>query len=124
MVFLGASRCPPQIVIRYAASHHRMTDIAAQLDLELISPDGAARPYLIRLAMPRPSGEDWQCDVQFGKPTAKVRPIYGVDSWQALTLAMQFARVNLECDIPAGWKVHWHGEPVAVAKLFPHPPAA
>ena len=96
-----------------------MADIAAQLDLEIAHPTGAVEPYVVRLMVPTPCGNDWQCDVRFDGPPKLVRPIYGVDLWQALTLALDFVRVSLLHAVPPGCQLLHLREPADVASLFP-----
>ncbi len=55
------------------------------------------REVVLTLGKPRPSLGDWACSVLIeGLPRARRRRVHGVDALQALQLAMQHARAELD----------------------------
>ena len=60
--------------------------------LTLVSPEGE-QEVVIDISTPEPSGDDFTCTVSVaGGPFAIKKHAYGVDSMQAMILAMQLAR--------------------------------
>ena len=68
--------------------------------------DGEPVPILVQWMKPRPDGRDWRCDYSIAWPTRPMRRGYamGVDSTQALVLALSMASAELEF---GDWPVRW-----------------
>lgn len=87
--------------------------IIATRQLTLDGPDGA-RPVIVRIGRPRRqrTGE-WACPFRIaGLGRQRLDHAYGEDAFQALQLALEAIRIQLET---ARQKVTWLGLPVAVA---------
>ncbi len=82
----------------------------------------SGKPVVVTLGVPQPvPGSDWGCPLQItGLNTAWRRPryVFGIDSFQALHLAMQDAGVLLES---ARQKLEWLGqtEDLGMPKFLP-----
>ena len=55
----------------------------------------------------RGEGGEWRCPVTIGCLDPKPRSIAGIDSWQAIHLAMKFAAARLGHFADEGWKFYW-----------------
>ena len=86
-----------------------MQDVVADRTLE-VSNGGILGTATVRLGRPRQSGDDeWACPVQIlGLDDDEVRDVYGVDSLQALVLALQMVRARVTTQ-PSGVQVTWMG---------------
>jgi hypothetical protein len=85
----------------------------AERDLQLRKPGGTDSAVRIRIGRPYPSGDDWQCPYEIDAPGLKrTFAIYGVDSVQALALALKAVDVELEVIAKqAGGSLLWLDEP-------------
>jgi hypothetical protein len=98
-------------------------DVVAEHRLLALYPDGAAMPVCLRVGRPRPYPlGDWVCPIQAEglRIWEGPREFCGVDSWQALMLALRLLREMLAAEIEAGAVFHWEdGEhPISVEVLF------
>jgi hypothetical protein len=105
------------------AAPPRIRRIAARRVYKALS----GKPVVVTLGVPQPvPGSDWGCPLQItGLNTTWRRPkyVFGIDSFQALHLAMQGAGVVLES---AGQKLEWLGqtEELGMPKFLPWLPKA
>jgi hypothetical protein len=79
-----------------------------------VAPDGSERELVIGIEAPfeEPTGE-WRAKLSaavLGPPIA----VAGLDSWQAVFLAMKFAATRLEHLAEKGWKFYWEKDGDAV----------
>ncbi len=85
------------------------------------------RPVTLIIGVPQPvTGTDWGCAVQvtgLNRRLSRRRLIFGVDSLQALHLAMQYASAALE---GSGYKLEWLGRigDLGLPRFLPHLPKA
>ena len=82
---------------------------------------GAKRkvPIRVSIGIPRPDGNDWSCPVVVkGLLDGNECKIFGVDSWQALTLALRLIERLLEAEIREGGTLFYLGEVTSVRELF------
>lgn len=96
-----------------------MTPIA-DLRLQLLR-RGAKRKSAVRVTIgaPQPNGNDWCCAIRFkGLIDNKERQLFGVDSWQAMILALKLAEAMLQNAVRKGGKLYYLGSETSVAKLF------
>ena len=72
-----------------------MDPVVAELHLEEVSSEGLSRPLSIRIGLPKeqPEGE-WGCPLSITDGPS--RDIYGLDSFQALCLAIRVAMSHLD----------------------------
>jgi hypothetical protein len=73
--------------------------VVASREMELRFEDGRTETYLVRVGMPyeRDDGFDWCCPYELGTPSnRRLRCAFGIDSIQALELAMKIIKVELE----------------------------
>ena len=76
-------------------------------------------PVRIRIGKPYPSDVDWACPVTVEGVDWPFPDMHGVDSLQALTLALQFARHALESFLQKGGTLFWpEGEPATLESIF------
>jgi hypothetical protein len=70
-----------------------------------VDSDGVRRPGRIAVSMParRPTGE-WDCVALVDVGSTRGFPIFGVDSFQALMLALQFIGYELDNLVSSGWR--------------------
>jgi hypothetical protein len=125
---LRRSAAPPDTILlsdmsKSFAAPRRIRRIAARRVFK--APSG--KPVVVTLGVPQVvPGSDWGCPLQItGLNTTWRRPkyVFGIDSFQALTLAMQGAGVVLES---AGQKLEWLGqtEDLGMPKFLPWLPKA
>lgn len=73
---------------------------------------GEGEKAAVTFYAPRPDGDDWRCDYRIEWP-GRIRSSYafGVDSVQALLLAMQMARADLtNAEEVKGRRLTWLGQ--------------
>ena len=85
-----------------------------------IAPDGTEQDVAVRVEAPvqDPRGE-WRALVSVGCLESRIHSIAGIDSWQAMGLAMNFA-ANRVCHFSEnGWKFYWErgGDIASLADL-------
>ena len=73
-----------------------------------IAPDGAEHDVVISVGLPAqvPRGE-WRAVVSVGCLESRTHSIAGIDSWQALCLAMSFAATRVGHFAEDGWRFYW-----------------
>lgn len=92
----------------------------ADLRLQLLRP-GAKRKVQIHIsiAAPQPDADDWSCTVRLkGITNGKERRIMGVDSWQALNLALRYVQIHLRLEVREGGQWYYFGGKTSVGSLF------
>ena len=93
----------------------------AECDVECEYPDGRRVPLKLAIGKPQPWPQgDWQCPVRTLGPQPKLRNIRGVDSWQALQLALRFLEALLSAEVDRGAVLYWPtaDERITVPELF------
>ncbi|QGZ39459.1 hypothetical protein IP92_01730 [Pseudoduganella flava] len=76
---------------------------------------GGRRDFVLEVFAPEPDGADARCQVAVDGERMRV---YGVDSWQAVTLALRFLRIQVEDLERRGLKLYWQdGTPATAADL-------
>lgn len=79
----------------------------AQRSLYCVNKDGDTQPLAIKIGKPRPVNELWEVYVEMDGLYDKTFLIKGVDSFQAICLAMGFVRNALEKYINEGGRLLW-----------------
>ena len=92
-----------------------MQQVAAELQLDIADPDGTTKALIVRVFGPVQSGSDWHCEVQYSGYRSRSIRIGGIDSWQALTLALHVAKAELTALLP---RLRYLGKPVEMKSLF------
>jgi hypothetical protein len=90
-----------------------------------VAPEGRALTTSIRVSAPQqqPTGE-WACTVTLENLASRPDMIHGMDSWQAMQLAMQHAAVRVAHLQSLGWRFYWDandqasGEPASPSDLY------
>lgn len=105
-----------------------MTEPFASRELSCVSPAGEQFAFTVQVGRPMPvSGEpesDWRCPVTIPFE-GQTRDIDGVDSWQALCLALSQVHSVLADFIQRGGKLYHRGTTDEFTHNgFPMPPAA
>ncbi len=73
-----------------------------------IAPDGSEHEIELRVSTPQPRDDDWFANVSLGALDPEyVRPVYGVDSWQAVNLAQRFVQTMVSSYEKDGWQFFW-----------------
>jgi heme-degrading monooxygenase HmoA len=91
------------------------------------SADGREWEMQVRLWAPKPAKlAPWSCDLEITELHSPPKPLYGVDSWQSLQLALEFAASMLQHFQSQGGTLRWphdesdqDREEVQVQDLFP-----
>ena len=113
-----------------------MNDCFAHVIVKSVSPDGVQKISSVGIGVPvEESTGDYGCTVWL--PDSDSKTIFGVDSLQALSLAMQFSGHRIHDLISKGWKffypesddevpfeiyfIHPDREPFPVVKKQPEP---
>jgi hypothetical protein len=85
--------------------------VAAERNLHAVSPDGLWHEVTLTILMPNArSGGGWRAPIRLKGLEDRVHNVAGMDSWQALSLAMRFARARLSHFVENGWKLYWDRE--------------
>jgi hypothetical protein len=84
---------------------------AAQRILYAVAPDGSGQDLVIGIEAPYEDDGCWRAKLSLGALESQVFAIAGVDSWQAVYLAMRFAAMRLDHFAGNGWTFYWekHG---------------
>lgn len=83
-------------------------DLAAERTWFAVAPDGTEHDLVIAIGVPVPGDRgEWRSSVTMELVDPKARSIAGIDSWQALCLAMSFAATRLGHFADQGWKFYW-----------------
>jgi hypothetical protein len=98
-------------------------DVIAERRLVALFPDGGPVPVCLRVGRPAPHPKgDSVCPVQAEGLRLWEGPgeVFGVDSWQALTLGLRFLQSMLAAETERGAVFHWEGgeRAVSVEELF------
>jgi hypothetical protein len=96
--------------------------IPLQREWIAISPQGEEQAFIIEVALPveQATGE-WTSRVTLGNIRHGSDAIHGMDSWQAVELAMHHAAVRVRHLKSLGWQFYWPDadrEPAEPADLF------
>ncbi len=85
-----------------------MTEFIAERELVGIKPDGEKVSIFIRIGKPYDSGkDDWTCPVELKGLYDKLGPIFAVDSFHALMLAILFVKKLLGSFVEDGGQLFW-----------------
>jgi hypothetical protein len=100
-----------------------MTEPIAETQVTVRHRGGETEDMTIRVFCPQVHEQDASCEVSLGDRHPIGRPIYGVDTFQALTLALRLVRVLLADeekqgavitlpgnDVAFDWRKSWFGE--------------
>jgi len=88
---------------------NQMIDMFVEREFEV---DGIEGTLKLRLGKPQPDPRiDWYCEYQIvGVSDEKIYKAYGVDSMQALLLALNAAKALLELYARGEYKITWLGQ--------------
>jgi hypothetical protein len=82
--------------------------LAAERTWFAVAPDGTESEVTITVGIPTPGTHGgWSAAVSLGALEARTHSITGVDSWQAICLAMSFAATRVGHFAEDGWKFYW-----------------
>jgi hypothetical protein len=100
-----------------------MTEPIAETQITVRRPDGETKDVTIRVFCPQVHEQHASCEVSLDDLYPVGRPIFGEDTFQALTLALRLVRVLLEeeekrgsvitlpgDDVEFDWRQCWFGE--------------
>jgi hypothetical protein len=92
----------------------------ADLRLQLLRRSAKRKSAVhVTIGAPEPEANDWCCPIRLkGLVDSKERRIFGVDSWQAIILALRLTEAILQNEVRKGGKLFYLGEETTVAKLF------
>ena|ERR1700679_847262 len=92
---------------------HPIGECFAERQLVLRASNGTEIPACVRIGRPVPTGDDWICPYEVELGTKKLAfAVYGVDSLQALALALKILDIELETEAKHADAVFlWLGEP-------------
>ena len=100
-----------------------MNEIIAEREIFAVSHEGKKKIFHIVLERPhRSEAGDWVCLSKIeGLYATNLAGIRGIDSWQALGLAMGFVHQLLLGYLEDGGKLYWEedGEEISLSDLFP-----
>jgi hypothetical protein len=87
-------------------------DIVAERTLLGVSPDGQRREVKLLVMKPKAQPDDgaWEVTVNLRGFEERTHGVVGMDSWQALSLAMDFAKSRVTYFIEKGWLFYWGDE--------------
>ena len=97
-------------------------EMIAERQVEVVFADSEPRLATLRIGRPTPhEKEDWECHVAIDGAFQLSRPVFGVDSGQAVMLGIALLKQTVESQISKGARLRWPGthEPINVNKLFP-----
>ena len=95
--------------------------IIAKLCLQSLRAEGQTSSVTFSLRLPKKKRSQFGCQVVGDglEVWAGVTEIVGVDSWQALRLALEFVKRMLEAESQRGVEFYYFEEPVQIPELFP-----
>jgi hypothetical protein len=102
---------------------HSTDEFIAERKLVAEHPQKGHLPMCIRIGKPYPerNGERWACPVFVEGVARRGADIRGVDSLQALTLALHFAKATLQSLVDRGSALYWpDGQPTSIEQIFGH----
>ena len=82
-----------------------MPDYIASREFRAHHPGRGEFTITLRIGAPYRSDDDWACAVTLEGLIDNLKPQHGVDSWQALVLAVYLARTVLGRFVEAGGKI-------------------
>lgn len=82
-------------------------NVAAERRWYAKSPEGSEVPLVISVGVPEKQEDDWSCSVSLGVLDSRSYTIRGIDSWQALQLAMSFVARRVGSFMENGWELYW-----------------
>ena len=99
------------------------TSPIAVRDLIAESPEGTRFNVTLRIGAPRPGNhDDWVCSCEVAGMSPRLTDMHGIDSMQALLLAINLARGQLNHFANSGGKFYWPGDEasgcISVAELL------
>lgn len=100
-----------------------MDALIAERELVLIDAGGERRPVRLCIHQPQEVAErTWTCQVVLDGLEDRCKDTIGVDSWQALTVAVAVIRQTLACLFDNGARLcePQDGSDVTLDDLFPH----
>ena len=94
--------------------------IAAEKIWFAVSPEGVEVDVVVSVGVPtRGEHGEWYSNVSMGLLDQTVCSIAGIDSWQAVGLAMRFVETQLRYFTEDGWRFYWsRGGELATLKDF------
>ena len=82
--------------------------VAAERVWFAVAPDGSEHEVAIRVMVPTKEDDvEWRAEVSVGGIDSRPYSIAGIDSWQAICLAMSFAATRLGHLAEDGWAFYW-----------------
>lgn len=73
-----------------------------------IAPDGTEHDVVVGVGLPTKADRgEWRCIASLGCLETHTHSIAGIDSWQAIGLAMSFAAGQLSRFTANGWRFYW-----------------
>ncbi len=73
-----------------------------------IDANGGEHTLVLAIGTPQPrKNVDWEVQVSLGILEPRPFTIYGVDSWQAMHLAMRFTTQQVADYAKRGWRFYW-----------------
>lgn len=76
-----------------------------------VAPDGTEHEVVVSVGLPaKMERGEWRCVASVGCLEAATHSIAGIDSWQAIGLAMSFAASRLSHFADKGWRFYWERE--------------
>lgn len=99
-----------------------MSNIIAERKIFSISPDGQKKILRIGIGKPYQINDvSWACPVKVDGLHKKIRDSVGIDSWQAIGIAIALVRQLLGYYVEDGAELYWEegGEKVLLEDLFP-----
>lgn len=92
----------------------------AELRLQLLR-RGAKRKSAVHITIgaPQPDGDDWCCPIRLkGIVDDTDHRTFGVDSWQAIILALALAEIMIRNEVRNGGRLFYLGAETSVDELF------
>ena len=99
-----------------------MNELIAERRICSISTDGQKKVFKIAIGKPyQVDDASWACPVKIDGLYKKLKDPVGIDSWQALNLAISLVQQLLGYFVEDGGKLYWEedGEALALNDLFP-----
>jgi hypothetical protein len=84
-----------------------MTDPVAHRRLICIRPSGESLELTLLVGKPYSDSQAYRCPVSVEPLYGPLRDLEGVDSWQALQLAMDLVERLLKSEVEAGSRLYW-----------------
>jgi hypothetical protein len=85
--------------------------VAAERVWFAVAPDGSGHEVAIRVMVPTKADRgEWRAAVSIGGTDSRPCSIAGIDSWQAICLAMSFSATRLGHFAEDGWAFYWERE--------------